>query len=153
MLVVARLDYRGSQPLLAVDGELFTASADKLTVLAKMVDRPVTDNLSDQLNFARRQILSELETGWHRANIIRGGETRDITVEVPVKGLQDWVSRLEAFSSVAVIDRFVVRKIDVDGGLVTLTVVGNDAAIANALAAYRLRLSQRDDGTNVVEPL
>ena len=30
---------------------------------------------------------------------------------------------------------------------------GNDAAIANALAAYRLRLSQRDDGTNVVEPL
>lgn len=153
MLVVARLDYRGSQPLLAVDGELFTASADRLTVLAKMVDRPVTDNLSDQLNFARRQILSELETGWHRANIIRGGETRDITVEVPVKGLQDWVSRLEAFSSVAVIDRFVVRKIDVDGGLVTLTVVGNDAAIANALAAYRLRLSQRDDGTNVVEPL
>ena len=153
MLVVARLDYRGSQPLLAVDGELFTASADRLTVLAKMVDRPVADNLSDQLNFARRQILSELETGWHRANIIRGGETRDITVAVPVKGLQDWVSRIEAFSSVAVIDSFVVRKVDVGGGLVTLTVVGDDAAIANALAAYRLRLSRREDGTNVIEPL
>ena len=153
MLVVARLDYKGSQPVLAVDGELFTAAADRLTVLAKMVDRPVTNDLSAQLDLARVQILSELETGWHRANIIRGGETRDITVEVPVKGLQDWVSRLEAFSSVAVIDKFVVRKIDLKGGLVTLTVVGNDAAIANALAAFRLRLSRRDDGTNVIEPL
>ena len=63
------------------------------------------------------------------------------------------MSRLEAFSSVAVIDKFVVRKIDLKGGLVTLTVVGNDAAIANALAAFRLRLNRRDDGTNVIEPL
>lgn len=153
MLVVARLDYQGSQPVLAVDGELFTAAADRLTVLAKMVDQPVSNQLSEQLDFARKQILSELETGWHRANIIRSGETRNITVEVPVRGLQDWVSRIEAFSSVAVIDSFVVRKIDMAGGLVTLSVVGNDAAIANALAAYRLSLSRREDGTNVIEPL
>lgn len=153
MLVVARLDYKGSQPVLAVDGELFTASADRLTVLAKMVDRPVADNLSAQLDLARVQILSELETGWHRANIIRGGATRDITVDVPVRGLEEWVSRLEAFSSAAVIDSFIVRKVNLSGGLVTLTVVGNDAAIANALAAYRLRIDLREDGTRVVKPL
>lgn len=153
MLVVARLDYKGSQPVLAVDGELFTSAADRLTVLAKMVDRPVGSDLSAQLDLARIQILSELETGWHQANTIRGGETRDITVEVPVKGLEDWVSRLEAFSSVAVIDKFTVRKLDLSGGLVTLTVVGNDAAIANALATYRLRLDRREDGTNVISPL
>ena len=86
MLVTARLDYDGSQPMLAVDGELFTAGAEALTVLARMVDRPVFNNLSAQLDFARKQILSELETGWHRANIIEGGETREITVSVPVTG-------------------------------------------------------------------
>ena len=116
MLVTARLDYDGSQPMLAVDGELFTAGADRLTVLARMVDRPVHDNLSAQLDFARMQILSELEAGWHRANTIEGGETREITVSVPVAGLQDWVSRLEAFRSLAVIDKVVVRKLDMTGG-------------------------------------
>ena len=153
MLVTARLDYDGSQPMLAVDGELFTSGAEALTVLARMVDRPVFDNLSVQLDFARKQILSELETGWHRANIIEGGETREITVSVPVAGLQDWVSRLEAFRSLAVIDKVTIRKLDMTGGLVSLSFVGNDAAIANALAARNLRLVQREDGSNVIEPL
>ena len=153
MLVTARLDYDGSQPMLAVDGELFTSGAEALTVLARMVDRPVFDNLSVQLDFARKQILAELETGWHRANIIEGGETREITVSVPVAGLQDWVSRLEAFRSLAVIDKVTIRKLDMTGGLVSLSFVGNDAAIANALAARNLRLVQREDGSNVIEPL
>jgi len=153
MLVTARLDYDGSQPMLAVDGELFTAGAEALTVLARMVDRPVHDNLSLQLDFARKQILSELETGWHRANIIEGGETREITVSVPVSGLQDWVSRLAAFRSLAVIDKVTIRKLDMTGGLVSLSFVGHDAAIANALAAYNLRLVQREDGSHVIEPL
>jgi len=152
MLVTARLDYNGSQPVLAVDGELFTADAERLTVLARMVDRPVHNNLTAQLDFARTRILSELETGWHRANLIRGGETREITVSVPVASLQDWVSRLEAFKSVTVIDEVIIRKLDMTGGLVSLKIVGNDAAIANALAAYNLRLVQRNDGGNVIEP-
>ena len=152
MLVVARLDYDGAQQTLAVEGELFKENADRLAVLAEWVDKPVFGNLSEQLELAQRQILTEFETTWHRANIIRGGETREITVEVPVKGLRDWASRLEAFGSVAVIDSFVVRKVDTSGGLVTLTVVGDDAAVANALGTHDLRLSRLDDGRNVIEP-
>ena len=34
----------------------------------------------------------------------------------------------------------------------TLTVVGDDAAIANALDTQDLRLSRLDDGRNVIEP-
>ena len=109
-------------------------------------------SIDKQLELAQRQILTEFETSWHRANIIRGGETREITVEVPVKGLQDWASRLEAFGSVAVIDSFAVRKVDTSGGLVTLSVVGDDAAIANALGTLGLQLSRLDDGRNVIEP-
>ena len=69
-----------------------------------------------------------------------------------MKGLQDWASRLEAFGSVAVIDSFAVRKVDTSGGLVTLSVVGDDAAIANALGTLGLQLSRLDDGRNVIEP-
>ena len=61
MLVTARLDYAGSQPVLAVDGTLFTSSAEQVTVLAKMIDRPVYENLTVQLDYARMHILSELE--------------------------------------------------------------------------------------------
>jgi hypothetical protein len=39
------------------------------------------------------------------------------------------------------------------GGLVSLSFVGNDAAIANALAARNLRLVRREDGSTVIKPL
>lgn len=152
MLVIAQLDYVGSKQVLTVDGTLFTDKAEELTVLAKMVDRPVFDNLDLQLDYARMHILGELETGWHRANIIRGGEAREITVEVPVASLRDWAARLDAFASLAVIDSYVVRQLDMRGGLVTLNMVGSDAAISNALATRNLRLRRRDNGVGVIEP-
>ena len=152
MLVIAQLDYVGSKQVLTVDGTLFTDMAEELTVLAKMVDRPVFDNLDLQLDYARMHILGELETGWHRANIIRGGEAREITVEVPVASLRDWAARLDAFASLAVIDSYVVRQLDMRGGLVTLNMVGSDAAISNALATRNLRLRRRDNGVGVIEP-
>ena len=152
MLVIAQLDYVGSKKVLTVDGTLFTDKAEELTVLAKMVDRPVFDNLDLQLDYARMHILGELETGWHRANIIQGGEVREITVEVPVASLRDWAARLDAFASLAVIDSYVVRQLDMRGGLVTLNMVGSDAAISNALATRNLRLRRRDNGVGVIEP-
>ena len=153
MLVTARLDYAGSQPVLAVDGTLFTSSAAQVTVLARMVDMPVYENLAVQLDYARMYILSELETGWHSANIIEGGETRKVTVMVPVASLQDWVARLEVFDSIAVVDSYTVRQLGIKGGLVTINLVGTDAAVSNALAAHNLRLRLRNDGTTVIEPL
>ncbi|MEX0502230.1 hypothetical protein AB3X55_01380 [Alphaproteobacteria bacterium LSUCC0719] len=152
MLVIAQLDYVGSKQVLTVDGTLFTAAAEELTVLANMVDRPVYDNLDLQLDYARMYILGELEAGWHRANIIEGGTSREITVEVPVASLRDWAARIDAFESLAVIDSYVVRKIDMRSGLVTLKIVGSDAAIANALATRNLRLTRRDNGNSVIEP-
>lgn len=152
MLVTAKLDYVGSKQVLTVDGTLFSDQAEELTVLANMVDRPVFDNLDSQLDYARMYILGELETGWHRANIIRGGETREITVEVPVASLRDWAARLDAFASLPVIESYVVRRLDMRGGLVTLNMVGSDAAISNALATRNLRLRRRDGGFALVEP-
>ena len=152
MLVIAQMDYMGSKQVLTVDGTLFTDKAEELTVLAKMVDRPVYKNLDMQLDYARMHILGELETGWHRANIIEGGKAREITVEVPVANLQDWVARIDAFASLAVIESYIVRQLDMRGGLVTLNMVGSDAAISNALATRNLRLRSRDDGSSVIEP-
>ena len=152
MLVIAQLDYVGSKQVLTVDGTLFTDTAEELTVLANMVDRPVFDNLDMQLDYARMYILGELETGWHRANLIEAGEAREITVQVPVASLRDWAARLDAFASLAVIDSYIVRQLDMRGGLVTLKMVGSDAAISNALATRNLRLRKRDDGVGVIEP-
>ena len=152
MLVTAQLDYVGSKQVLTVDGTLFTDKAEKLTNLANMVDRPVFNNLDLQLDYARMHILGELEAGWHRANIIQGGAVREITVEVPVASLQEWAARIDTFASLAVIDSYVVRRLDIRGGLVTLNMVGSDAAISNALATRNLRLRTRDTGFGVIEP-
>ena len=152
MLVIAQLDYAGSQPVLTVDGALFTDMAEKVMVLANMVDRPVYKNLGTQLDYARMHIIGEMETGWHRANLIEGGEVREVTVEVPVATIQDWAARIDVFSSLAVIESYVVRRLDIRGGLVTLNPVGTDAAISNALAVHDLRLTRRDGGVNVIEP-
>jgi hypothetical protein len=46
----------------------------------------------------------------------------------------------------------VVRQLDMRGGLVTLNMVGSDAAISNALATRNLRLRRRDNGVSVIEP-
>ncbi|MGB2159142.1 MAG: hypothetical protein ACPH8C_02430, partial [Candidatus Puniceispirillaceae bacterium] len=119
----------------------------ELSVLEKKIK-----NLDMQLDYARMHILGELETGWHRANIIEGGKAREITVEVPVANLQDWVARIDAFASLAVIESYIVRQLDMRGGLVTLNMVGSDAAISNALATRNLRLRSRDDGSSVIEP-
>jgi hypothetical protein len=68
-----------------------------------------------------------------------------------VASLSQWVERLEAFDSLAVIDSYLIRSLNVRGGVVTLRLVGDAAAFENGLAARRLRLRQREDGTNVIE--
>ena len=70
---------------------------------------------------------------------------------VPVASLSQWVERLEAFDSLAVIDSYLIRSLNVRGGVVTLRLVGDEAAFENGLSARRLRLRQREDGTNVIE--
>ena len=70
---------------------------------------------------------------------------------VPVASLSQWVERLEAFDSLAVIDSYLIRSLNVRGGVVTLRLVGDAAAFENGLSARRLRLRQREDGTNVIE--
>jgi hypothetical protein len=50
-----------------------------------------------------------------------------------------------------VIDSYLIRSLNVRGGVVTLRLVGDAAAFENGLAARRLRLRQREDGTNVIE--
>jgi hypothetical protein len=68
-----------------------------------------------------------------------------------VASLSQWVERLEAFDSLAVIDSYLIRSLNVRGGVVTLRLVGDAAAFENGLSARRLRLRQREDGTNVIE--
>ena len=150
--VIARLYFRGSQPVLAVDGELLTADAERIAIVARMAGLPIENSLHARLDFARTRIIQDIEEGWHRANI-QGGDTREITVHVPVEDIGQWSNRLDVFVNVAVIESYVVRWLDINGGIVTLTVAGNDATLDNALASHSLRLRRRQDGSNVIEPL
>lgn len=153
MLVIARLDYDGSSPILTVDGQLFSQNGDLITTLAKMVDVPVSGNLVDQLALARTQILQEMQTSWYVANAISGSETQRMTFTVPVKSLEEWTQRLSVFDQIAVFNGYKIRKLDLMSGVVTVNVEGTMAAVKNALSAHNLRVVMAADGGQSVVPM
>ena len=153
MLVIARLDYDGSSPVLTVDGQLFSRDGKLITTLAKMVDLPVSSDLVGQLAVARSQILQEMQASWYAANAISGNDTQKMTLILPINSLEEWASRLTVFDQIAVFNGYRVRKLDLTSGVVTVNVEGTIAAVKNALLAQGLSLVTTEDGNQAVIPL
>ena len=153
MLVIAQLDYEGAQPVLTVSGQLLSGQGTGLTQLGRMADFQVNDDLSKQLTNARIEILDELEKSWHAANLISGNETSELTVEIPVKDLAEWAARLVVLGDIAVIKEYQIRRLSVDGGLVTLSLSGSLAALENALTRHQLRLTVLESGVGELLPV
>ena len=153
MLVIARLDYDGSSPVLTVDGQLFSRDGELITTLAKMVDLPVSSDLVGQLAVARSQILQEMQASWYAANAISGNDTQKMTLILPINSLEEWASRLAVFDQIAVFNGYWIRKLDLTSGVVTVNVEGTIAAVKNALLAQGLSLVTTEDGNHSVIPL
>ena len=153
MLVIARLDYDGSSPVLTVDGQLFSRDGELITTLAKMVDLPVSSDLVGQLAVARSQILQEMQASWYAANAISGNDTQKMTLILPINSLEEWASRLAVFDQIAVFNGYRIRKLDLTSGVVTVNVEGTIAAVKNALLAQGLSLVTTENGNQSVIPL
>jgi hypothetical protein len=153
MLVIARLDYDGSSPVLTVDGQLFSRDGELITTLAKMVDLPVSSDLVGQLAVARSQILQEMQASWYAANAISSNDTQKMTLILPINSLEEWASRLAVFDQIAVFNGYRIRKLDLTSGVVTVNVEGTIAAVKNALLAQGLSLVTTEDGNQSVIPL
>ena len=153
MLVIARLDYDGSTPVLTVDGQLFSRDGELITTLAKMIDLPVSSDLVGQLAVARSQILLEMQASWYAANAISGNDTQKMTLILPIRSLEEWAARLAVFDKIAVFNGYRIRKLDVTSGAVTVNVEGTMAAVKNALMAHGLSLVMTEDGHQSVIPL
>ncbi len=153
MLVIARLDYDGSTPVLTVDGQLFSRDGELITILAKMIDLPVSNDLIGQLAVARSQILLEMQASWYSANAISGIDTKEMTLVLPVRSLEEWAARLAVFDKIAVFNGYRIRKLDITSGVVTVNVEGTMAAVKNALLAHELSLVTTEDGHQSVIPL
>ena len=153
MLVIARLDYDGSTPVLTVDGQLFSRDGELITTLAKMIDLPVSSDLVGQLAVARSQILLEMQASWYAANAISGSDTQKMTLILPIRSLEEWAARLAVFDKIAVFNGYRIRKLDVTSGAVTVNVEGTTAAVKNALMAHGLSLVTTEDGHQSVIPL
>ena len=153
MLVIARLDYDGSTPVLTVDGQLFSRDGELITTLAKMIDLPVSSDLVGQLAVARSQILLEMQASWYAANAISGSDTQKMTLILPIRSLEEWAARLAVFDKIAVFNGYRIRKLDVTSGAVTVNVEGTMAAVKNALMAHGLSLVMTEDGHHSVIPL
>jgi hypothetical protein len=108
-----------SVPLEADDAELFVAGA--------------------------RAVRAAIDAAWKGPNLLVQGAARTVAVNVPVAGLADWVEVRRRLAGVGAIRRVDVTALGARLVSATLTVAGDDAQLARALATQRLTLARDAD--------
>ena len=140
MLVIASLDYDGSNPLVTITAQLFDKNGLMLADIL-IDDKAVFKNaVLENLDFIRPQIISKLDASWHMANLIDDRTTGYINVFIPIKSIESWTERLNALDKIAMVQSYDILSLDTEGGRVSIRFAGSRQALQNALASHRLYL-------------
>ncbi len=140
MLVIASLDYDGSNPEITITARLFDENG--LVITDILSDGQVVFKSTEQqeLDFILPKIISTMDTNWHVANLIDDDTTDDMTVIFPIKSIKDWTERLIALDKIAMVQSYDILSLDTQGGRVSMRFAGSLEALQNALSAHRLQL-------------
>ena len=153
MVVVASLDYKGSDPLVNVTARIFDENVRMITDILSDDQVVVRDSRGQNLGFVRSKIISKIETSWHMANLIDDSTANYLTVFLPVKSIKDWANRLHALDQIAIVQNYRILSLNTQGGRITMRFAGSRQALKNALAAHRLQLiDKNDEGAISIEP-
>ncbi len=140
MLVIASLDYDGSNPLVTVTAHLFDKKGQMITDILFDDQAVFKDSVTENLDFIRPRFISKMDASMHMANLIDDRTTGQITVFMPIVSIKDWTERLKALDEIAMVQRYDILSLDTQGGSVSIRFSGSREALQNALAAHRLQL-------------
>ena len=143
MLVIASLDYDGSDPLVTISAKLFDKSGNMITDILFDDQVIFKDPVPENFHFIRLKIIKKMDASWHMANLIDDKTTGYITVFMPIKSINDWTDRLNALDEIAMVQSYDILSLDTKVGKVLIRFAGSREALQNALAAHRLQLIDR----------
>ena len=140
MLVVASLDYDGSNPLITITVQLFDKNGQIITDI--LFDDHVVGKSAvlKNLDLIRQKIISQMDTSWHITNLIDDTTTDYITVLMPITSIKEWTERLKALDKIAMVQSYDILLLNTQAGRVFIRFAGSREALQNALAAHRLQL-------------
>ena len=140
MLVIASLDYDGSNPLITITVQLFDKNGQIITDI--LFDDHVVGKSAvlKNLDLIRQKIISQMDTSWHITNLIDDTTTDYITVLMPITSIKEWTERLKALDKIAMVQSYDILLLNTQAGRVLIRFAGSREALQNALAAHRLQL-------------
>ena len=153
MIVIASLDYEGSDPLVTVTAQIFDEKGRMITDILSDDRVVIRESRGQNLGFVRSKIISKIETSWHMANLIDDSTANYLTVFLPVKSIKDWADRLHALDQIAMVQNYNILSLNTQGGRISMRFAGSRQALKNALAAHQLLLiDEKDGGLISIEP-
>ncbi|RDD62799.1 DUF2066 domain-containing protein [Ferruginivarius sediminum] len=141
-----------TQAIPAGDAQAGQASAQIITsrIGTAAQERTFVDNvrqregesLEDMLGRAVAKVAREVEEAWKRANLLRFEAEQGMSVEVPIAGLDEWVSVRRRLESIPLIGAASLRLMTRDLAEVDLTYYGDTEQLRLALAQSDLTLKE-----------
>jgi hypothetical protein len=147
-----------TQARLAGDPEAFTGSMQVVTsrIGTPAMERTLVDNvqqrrdepLADMLARAADGVARDVEETWKRANLIDFDTRHRLQVEVPLDGLDRWVSVRARLAAVVRIERIALTALTREAARLELAYYGDRAQLALALQQNDLVLARTNpDGS------
>ncbi|MDC1383601.1 hypothetical protein N8500_08960 [Candidatus Puniceispirillum sp.] len=140
MLVIASLDYDGSNPLITITAQLYDKNGQMITDILFDDHVVVKSAVLKDLDLIRQKIISQMDTSWHITNLIDDRTTDYITVLMPITSIKEWTKRLKSLDEIAMVQSYDILSLTTQAGRVSIRFAGSREALQNALAAHRLQL-------------
>jgi hypothetical protein len=100
------------------------------------------ESLQDMLGRAVAEVAREVDEAWKHANLLRFEAEQGMSVEVPIAGLDEWVSVRRRLESIPLIGAANLRQMTRDLAQVDLTYYGDTEQLRLALAQSDLTLKE-----------
>ncbi len=103
------------------------------------------DTLETVLSVAANETRGQIEEEWKGANQLRFDRAASVSVDVPVKGLEDWLDIRGRLADLALVRKVEIAALSAQFARVVLHYLGDEQQLASALANSGLRLSRAAD--------
>ncbi len=102
-------------------------------------------SLEEILSAAAAATRTQLEDEWKEANLLRFGEEQSLVVDIPVKGLEDWLDIRRRLDALAFVREMALTALSTRFARVVLHYIGDTRQLSSALAHKGLELSREQD--------
>jgi len=137
------LDPDGGRPLLEVLLARFSPAGPEHTT-AETFRSEDGESIETLLVRAAAALAAAVEDDWKRDNLMQFGRPGVTAVAVPIRGLADWLAVRSRLGRVAVVRRFDLVLLSLDGARINLHYLGDVDQLALALAQADLILAEQN---------